>query len=373
MGFSIVVPTFNESQNVGELARRLEIATANMGAEILFVDDSTDDTPNQIRAAAATSSIPITLIHRDSPDGGLGGAVVAGIVAASNDWVVVMDGDLQHPPEIVPLLFQTGVNGKAEIVVASRYVPGGDATGLSNRLRHIVSTFATLLTRAMFPSRLRDCSDPMTGFFMIRRSAISLEFLEPRGFKILLEIIARQPRRVRIVEVPFTFADRFAGSSKATLTQGARFIRQLIGLRFGRMLNFALVGGLGAVANVAIVAGLVQLDVEYLIAAIVAAEITIMGNYFLQERFVFRDLLAGAGSRLMRFTKSVGFNHLEAALRLPLLYFLVESWSVASVSATAISLAIAFVARYVFHALVVYAPPRGKSDVALPAAEREGP
>jgi len=360
---TIVVPTFNESGNVRELIRRVELATAELDVEIIFVDDSTDDTPLVIADAAKSSSIPVRLLHRVTPAGGLGGAVVEGMQLATHDWVLVMDGDLQHPPEMIPIMAATAATGQAAIVVASRYRENGDAGGLSSATRRAVSNLSTVLTRAMFPSRLRDCTDPMTGFFMVKQSAVSVDSLEPRGFKILLEIIARQPRRLDIREVPFAFGERFAGTSKASFLQGFRFLRQLFALRFGRMSGFALIGALGAVANIAIVAILTRFDVQYLYAAAVAAEITIVANFLAQERFVFRDLSATAGSWISRFTKSFLFNNAEAAIRIPFLFVLVDLWGIAAVPATALTLLIAFAGRYVFQSRMIYAPPRSRVEI----------
>jgi len=358
MAITIIVPTFNESGNVRELVRRIEDATAGLVADLIFVDDSNDDTPTVIEAIAAEAAIPVRLLHREISTGGLGGAVVEGIKLATHDWVLVMDGDLQHPPEMIPILARTAIESTAALVVASRYRENGDAGGLSSLSRRAVSSASTLLTRAMFPSRLRDCTDPMTGFFMVRRSAISIETLEPRGFKILLEIIARAPKRLEIVEESFVFGERNAGESKASMLQGFRFIRQLLALRFGRMGPFGVIGALGAVANVAIVALLTQLKVEYLIASAIASGITIIANFYLQERYVFRDLAAGAGAFTSRFLKSVGFNSAEAALRIPLLYIFVQFLGFASVPATAILLLLAFFVRFVFHSRVIYAPSK---------------
>jgi dolichol-phosphate mannosyltransferase len=371
VSLSIVVPTFNESGNISELTRRIHESTGELDAELIFVDDSTDDTPEVIRALPAFKGLVVRLIHRDTATGGLGGAVVEGMRGATHDVIVVMDGDLQHPPELIAVLAAAAEEDLVDLVVATRYTGDGDAAGLASSMRRAVSSLSTALTRAMFPSRLRDCSDPMTGFFLVKRSRIRLADLQPRGFKILLEIIARQPRRLNIVEEPFTFGSRYAGKSKATLTQGLRFVRQLVALRFGRMSRFAVIGGLGAIANVGIVAALTGWGVEYLVAAAIAAEVTIVANYFLQERFVFRDLAAAAGTRVSRFIKSFAFNNIEAALRVPLLFVFVDYLGVAAVPATAITLVIAFVARFMFHSLVIYAPPRtARPLVGRPADER---
>ncbi|PZU37253.1 MAG: glycosyl transferase family 2 [Microbacterium sp.] len=356
MSTTVIVPTYNESPNVAELVRRLGAALPPDGSEILFVDDSSDDTPAAIRASAAWSEVPVRLIHRDAPVGGLSGAVVEGIRASAGDWCVVMDGDLQHPPELVPVLLETGAGTGADVVVASRHVGDGSNAGLSGVGRKVVSNASIALTRAMFPSRLRNCTDPMTGFFALRRAAIEIDTLRPQGFKILLEILARQ--RLRVVEEPFIFGARFAGESKADFRQGLRFVQQLAALRFGRMSRFGLIGAVGAVANLAIMAGLIAVGVDYLVAAVIAAVITIVGNFFLQEAFVFHDLRAEGRHLAHRFAQSVGFNALEALARLPLLYLIVQFTPIPSVLAQAVTLVVAFIVRYVYHARVVYRPRR---------------
>ncbi|TGO05216.1 glycosyltransferase [Serinibacter arcticus] len=369
---TIIVPTYNEAPNIVELVRRLS-ATVPDGCEILVVDDSTDDTPDVVRAVALTSTVPVRLIHRDEPVGGLGGAVVEGLREASHRWCVVMDGDLQHPPEMVPVLLETGRGTGVDVVVASRRIAGGSSDGLADARRRVVSSAAITLTRAMFPRRLRDCTDPMTGFFALDRQRVDLDALQPEGFKILLEILARH--RLTVVEEPFVFAERFAGTSKATLSQGVRFVRQLARLRFGRMPMFALVGVLGAVANLAIMAGLIAIGVPYLAGAAVAAVATILGNFVLQEVLVFPDLRAEGRSLGSRFAASFLFNVGEAALRLPLPWLLVEHAAVPSVLAQGGTLVAAFLARFVFLARVVYRPRRTRpaSPLVIDAVGAEVP
>ncbi|MFE7845385.1 glycosyltransferase [Microbacterium sp. NPDC057407] len=357
---SIIVPTYNEAPNVAELVRRVTAAIEGIEAEIVFVDDSTDDTPDEIRAVAASASLPVRLVHRSSGTRGLGTAVVEGLALAESDVCVVIDGDLQHPPELIPVLYRRFLDGDADVVVASRYAGGGTATGLADRTRIMVSRAATALTRAMFPIRLRDVSDPMTGFFLVDRRAVDAAHLRPRGFKILLEILAR--KNLRVAEVPFDFADRHAGESKASMRQGLHFVAQLTALRFGKMSLFAVIGALGAVVNLAIVWALTQLGVDYIVAAIVAAETTIIGNFLLMERFVFHDMRAAASGGWMRFAKSFGFNNAEALIRIPIMALLVETWHISAVLATGLTLVVAFVVRFVFHSLVVYAPRKAGAD-----------
>lgn len=362
MELSVIVPTFNEAPNVAELVRRLGDALRGLEAEVIFVDDSTDDTPAVVMAVAAEAPLPIRLIHRERPTGGLGGAVMAGVDAAASDLCVVMDGDLQHPPEKIRELVSEYERSGADVVVASRYAGGGTSGGLSSRLRVLVSSASTAVTKAMFPIRLHGCSDPMTGFFLVDRRVVDGEALRPRGFKILLEILARQ--NLRISEIPFDFADRHAGESKASLRQGFRFLTQLGYLRFGKMSLFAIIGGLGAVANLLIMAALIAFGLDYVWAAVIAAEATIIGNFLLIERFVFRDMRDAASGVWVRFAKSFSFNNAEALVRIPVIYLLVETWHVSSILAAALTLIVAFVVRFVFHSLVVYAPRNPEASSA---------
>ena len=351
---TVIVPTFNEALNVPELVRQLAEALEGQDAEVLFVDDSTDDTPEVVRQVASTAALPVRLIHRDTPVGGLSGAVQVGLAASTAPWCVVMDGDLQHPPGLVPSLLATARDEGVDVVVASRYMNDGSSSGLANATRRMVSSVSTAVTRAMFPVRLADCSDPMTGFFAVRREAVQLDRLRPRGFKILLEILARH--RLAVAEIPFVFGARFAGDSKASFAQGARFLTQLAALRFGRMSRFAIIGGFGALANIAIVWLLLQLGAAYLVAAIAAAELTIVMNFLLQERFVFADLRHEGKGPWRRFAHSFAFNNIETALRLPVLALLVSTMHVAAVPATALTLLVAFVARFTFHSRGVNRP-----------------
>ena len=354
MQLSIIVPTYNEAPNVAELVRRVATETRGIDAEIIFVDDSTDGTPDVIREVAASAAVSVRLIHRDHRTGGLGGAVLEGFATAAADACLVMDGDLQHPPEEIRDLYARFARGDVDVVIASRYAGDGTSGGLADRTRVLVSKVSTALTRAMFPVRLKDVTDPMTGFFLIDRRTVDAASLKPRGFKILLEILAR--KNLRIAEVPFHFAGRHAGESKASMRQGLHFLTQLTALRFGKMSLFAVIGGLGAVANIAIVWALTGLGVNYIVAAIIASEVTIIANFLLQERFVFQDMRGEASGVWARFAKSFTFNNAELIIRIPVVALMVSGGHISAVIATGITLIIAFIVRFVFHSLVVYAP-----------------
>src|SRR5437868_4565069 len=223
---TIVIPTYNARDNIATLLRRLSSVLPAADTEILFIDDSTDDTPAVIRAAAGTCPIPVTVHHRERSTGGLGGAVVEGMRLARGTWIVVMDADLQHPPEVVPDLIAAGLRDGADLVVGTRYAGGGKRDGLSDGYRKFVSGGSTLVTKLVFRNHLVQVSDPMSGLFAVRASSLDVDELRPLGFKILLELVVRT-RPGRIGEVPYTFQPRHAGESKSSLAEGLRFLKHL--------------------------------------------------------------------------------------------------------------------------------------------------
>ncbi len=225
---SIIVPTRNEAANVEELARRVG-AAAEWPYELIFVDDSDDDTPAVLEALSAANSA-VSFIHRTGADrwGGLGGAVVDGFAVASGATAVVLDGDLQHPPEVLPALVAEIRTGH-DLVVASRRLRGGSDAGLT-RIRAAVSRATARGAQCLFPSRLGRTGDPLSGFFAVRIDRLDVASLEPDGFKILVEVLGTHPDLV-VGETPFRFEARAQGVSKADLSQGFRFFGHLVDLR----------------------------------------------------------------------------------------------------------------------------------------------
>ncbi|MFD5290463.1 glycosyltransferase [Streptomyces rochei] len=361
---TIVVPTFNESGNVRRLLRLITDAVpARLPCEVVFVDDSTDETPDVIRAAAPDCPFPVTVLHRDEPVGGLGGAVVEGMKAAGSDWIVVMDGDCQHPPSLVPELVATGERTGAGLVVASRYVKGGSRAGLAGSYRIAVSRAATWLTKALFPRRLHGISDPMSGFFAIRRSEVTAEVLAPLGYKILLELAVRS-RPQTVTEVPFVFEERFAGESKSTAQEGMRFLRHLAGLRtaspLARMVAFGLIGLSGFLPNLAALWAFTEAGLHYLPAEIAANQFGVAWNFLLLERLLFRDRRRHRhwADRTVRFAL---IANADLVLRIPLIALLVGQFGLAVLPATALALVITFVLRFAGTEALVYLPRRRRT------------
>ena len=250
---TVVLPTRNEADNIQPLITHLEAALAGIPHELLFVDDSTDNTPEIIHAAQTQSQANVRLIHRTPEERihGLGGAVLNGLHEARAPLVCIMDADLQHPPELLPLLLQKVQEEQADLVIGSRYQDGGNANGL-NLLRLGISQLSDTVARLLFPKQLANISDPMTGFFMVRKNRLALDELHPCGFKILLEILIRTPE-LRVAEVPFTFGTRLAGESKAGLREGLRYLWHVAQLYIGedllRFFRFCLIGCSGIFVN----------------------------------------------------------------------------------------------------------------------------
>jgi len=355
---TVIIPTRNEAGNVAPLVSRLDAALGDLDASILFVDDSSDQTPERIVEVASSVARPVRLLHRAPGDraGGLGSAVLAGLHASTASWAVVMDGDLQHPPELVPELRRVGVETGADLVVASRYAGSGSASGLSSSARERVSSGATRLAKAFFPRRLRSCSDPMSGFFAVRRDRVDLDRLRPRGFKILLEVLARSPR-LRVDEHPFTFQDRYSGESKASLKEGLIFARRLLALRtatvFGRhaarlgtAARFAAVGATGIAVNSAALWLLVGvLQTPLLLGAALATQVSTLWNYLLTDRLVFRGPKSRAGwQRLLGFAL---VNNVALLARLPLLSWLVHGLGLGYVISNIATLLAVFLVRFI--------------------------
>src|SRR5215213_4131030 len=333
---TVVVPTKNERGNVPHVVARLEAALPTVPLEIIFVDDSNDGTAELVEELAAESGRQIVLLKqaRDRHVGGLGAAVVQGLRAARAPWVCVMDADLQHPPELVAALLEQAESRDLDVVVASRYCDQGD-TGSFGWARAMASRSTTTAARLLFPRHLRGVTDPMSGFFLVRRDALDLDRLRPRGFKILLELLVRHPD-LRPAEVSFTFGERRFGRSKAGIREGARYLSLLARLRFAR---FGAVGLSGLVVNTAVLAFLTDfVGLFYVVSAVFATQVSTLWNFCFTEFWVFADREArrGRGSRMALFFL---MNNAALALRGPLLIGLTSGLGMHYALSNVISLA----------------------------------
>jgi len=288
---TVVVPTFNERANVRKLIRLVEAALGQTRWQVIFVDDdSPDGTAAEVKAVAAVDP-RVQCLHRVGRRG-LAGAVIEGIMASAAPFVAVMDGDLQHDETLLPAMLDALRTGGADLAVGSRYCggPGADASALGAR-REAGSRLANWLGRQVLKA---DLTDPMSGFFMVRRSVVEVvaQRLSTSGFKVLFDIVASQDRPLKIVELPYTFRAREAGDSK--LDNGV--VVQYLGLLVAklskdvispRFLMFAMVGASGVVVHLAILRSLLHLGFSW--AQTLAAIGAMTSNYLINNAVTYRD------------------------------------------------------------------------------------
>lgn len=222
---SIVVPTYNESENVGNLVNQIDYALRGIDYEVIFVDDSTDNTPDVIRKLMSENS-NIRMEHRET-EKGLATAVLKGFSLAEGDYIAVMDADLQHPPKILRSMYavmETGV----DFCIPSRFIPGGSDGGLGP-YRKLVSGVARYIGKILLPS-LRKITDPTSGLFMFRRETINGADMRPIGWKIMVEVLATATYST-VVEIPYKFQARPAGESKLSSKVTLEYLKQVFDLR----------------------------------------------------------------------------------------------------------------------------------------------
>jgi glycosyltransferase involved in cell wall biosynthesis len=360
----VVVPTKNERGNVARLIERLEAVLPTVAMEVIFVDASTDGTADAIEEMGMDSERDVVLVRQPPGprNGGLGGAVVQGLRAARAPWACVMDADLQHPPELIPELLEQAESG-LDIVVASRYCERGKAVGLGWG-RAMASRSTTTAARLLFPSRLRDVADPMSGFFLARRDAVDLDRLRPRGFKILLEILIRNPA-LRAAEVSFTFGERRSGQSKATIREALRYLGLLTRLRFAR---FGAVGASGLVVNTLLLALLTDVvGLFYVVSAVIATQGSTLWNFTLTERWVFRDR-DHKRAWVTRLAMFFAMNNAALALRGPLLVLLTSGLGIHYVVSNVISLVGLTLVRFALADSWIWAKARPRTVEPCPYA-----
>ncbi len=365
---SVIIPTRNEECNVGPLLGRLAEVFEAERAEIIFVDDSDDRTAEMIAAGAQVCPVRVRLLQRppSARKGGLSSAVVAGARHARGDWVLVMDADLQHPPETAAVLARTAARYDCDLVIGTRYAgDGASADGLEGGRRVLVSSWATRLLKSAFPRRLAMSSDPLSGLFAFRKAAVDLDRLRPMGFKILLEILVRNPV-ARLAEVAYSFGPRYAGESKASFRQGMTFLRHVVRLRSARLATqlregpksrservrelfrfvaFGLVGASGLAVNTAALWTVYRyLGWNHLIGVALATQASTTWNFMLVDSLVYRG--RAHGSRTGRATRFFAMNNLLLLARLPVLEVFV-AMGMGVLVANAVTLTLLFVVRFV--------------------------
>ncbi len=289
---SIVVPTYKESANVPRLVELLDAALVGIAWEVIFVDDDSPDGTSQVAKAIAVRDPRVRCLRRVGRRG-LAGACIEGMLSSAAPVVAVMDADLQHDETILPQMY-AAIRGGADLAVGSRYVDGGSSNEGLSSIRQWGSETATSLARRFLRIEL---SDPMSGFFMIRRErveAIAGE-LSREGFKILLDIVASTPERLKTVEVPFTFRERQAGESKLDTLVTAEYLGLLFSKLSGglvpvRFLMFLMVGASGIVIHLATLkVALHVFETTFFVGELSASVVAMTWNFILNNQLTYRD------------------------------------------------------------------------------------
>jgi dolichol-phosphate mannosyltransferase len=289
---SVVVPTFNERDNVTVLYRRLEAVLTGIAWEVVFVDDNSPDGTWDVVRALAQRDNRVRCVRRIGRRG-LSGACIEGILASSAPYAAVIDADLQHDETQLPKMLSLLASGQAELVVGSRYIEGYKTEGF-NKQRAGASALATEFARKMLRVEI---ADPMSGFFMVRRDRF--EELAPKlsvhGFKILLDLVASADGNLRAVEIPYTFGARQHGESKLDSMVAldfiglvlAKFTNDAVSLRF---VLFAMVGGIGLVVHLTTLFVALQIfKAPFAEAQAAGAVVAMTGNFILNNFLTYRD------------------------------------------------------------------------------------
>jgi dolichol-phosphate mannosyltransferase len=289
---SVVIPTFNERDNVTTLFRRLEKTLAGIPFEAIFVDDNSPDGTWEVLRALSREDGRVRCIRRIGRRG-LSGACIEGILASSAPHAAVIDADLQHDETQLPKMLALLQSGEFDLVVGSRYIEGGSADSF-NRQRAGASAFATGVAKRALQVEI---ADPMSGFFMIRRDRFEelAPQLSTQGFKILLDVVASAQGALRAKEIPYTFGSRLHGESKLDSMVALDFLglvlakltHDVVSLRF---LLFAMVGSLGLVVHfAALYAGLKIFRLPFAEAQACGALCAMTSNFILNNFLTYRD------------------------------------------------------------------------------------
>lgn len=342
MKVSIIIPTYNERENLPLLIEKIfKIFRENsIDGEVVVVDDNSPDGTGKI-AEKFKKKYKMQVLHRKSKLG-LSSAVLDGIAIAKGDVIGVMDADLSHPPEEIPKFLKAIENG-ADFAIGSRYKKGGKIENWEIK-RKIISKGAKLLAKP-----LTNITDPTSGFFFFRKNLINGIELNPKGFKIGLEILVKAKPK-KIVEIPHTFVGRKKGESKLKSIEYLNYLHHLFSLYFFKaeqFLKFCVVGGLGTIVNLAILYGLVEfVKLWYVFGAAIAFVIAATHNYILNKIWTFKDRRTGKTFIAKQWTQFFVISIFSLGINLAVLYGLVEFFGLWYIFAQLIAIFVALFSNF---------------------------
>lgn len=355
--FSIIIPTLNEFENIDSLLQRLTALDCQNGDfEIIVVDDnSTDGTSDQVRKWNNNPNIRL-LERKEKPD--LTASILAGVAVARSNIIVVMDADLSHPPESVPAVVFPVINGEYDLVVGSRYIPGGNIENWP-LYRKLLSRVGGWIARPIC-----DVNDPMSGFFAFRKKLINSVSNDAQGYKILLELLMANYGKIRVTEVPICFRDRIHGASKLSLFHQRAYLQRLITLAGGTAtLNtagrFAIVGLIGVLIDAAVFQWMIMQGAGLALAHFVSFLVAATSNYIFNSKWSFREHHAGY-LRWNQFGRFLTVAVLALLLRGGVLALLVYVWQLPPILAIFPAIVATAIVNYLGSAFYVF-PDNSKS------------
>lgn len=337
MNLSLIIPTLNESKNIGKLLERIQDTVPEvLRLQVVIVDDgSTDGTESAVNEFISNGGNRLDIVfHRRVHKRGLGSAILDGIAIAKNRLVIVMDADMSHPPEMIEQMARHLDEGNS-LVIASRYVGGGKTKNWPLK-RKIISKSATLI--AKFGLKIKQ-KDPMSGYFGLDKNITKGIDFDAIGYKLLLEILVKI-RDIKVIEIPFTFTDRSTGHSKMKGRAVLDFIKSVWQLyRYGRAqkenrasvrffskaARFFTVGASGLVINLSVIALLTEtVSLNYLFANSIGILTSMTNNFLLNKVWTFQDRRFERVYVLKQYGKFVSFSSGGAILQLTLIYYFVD-------------------------------------------------
>ncbi len=340
MDLSIVIPTYNEKENIPILLKRINLILKKnkIDAEIIVVDDNSPDGTGDLLENLKKNYKNLKVIHREKKLG-LCSGVLDGFSKSDGNVLAVMDADLSHPPEKIPEMFSLIKNNEADFVIGSRYTKGGNIEGWGT-FRKIQSKGAILLTRLFTPIK-----DTMTGFFMIKKDCLENKTFNPKGLHILMELIIKANYK-KVKEIPITFINRKKGKSKSGIKEIGDFISNLISYLpyrrslINQFLKFSFVGLIGTLINLLVLFYLTEkYQVYYLFSATIAFFIALSSNFFLNKTWTFKEKFNH--QLIIKYKRYLTVNLLSLGVNLIFLFILTSLLNIHYLISQIISIALA--------------------------------
>jgi dolichol-phosphate mannosyltransferase len=365
---SIVLPTYNESQNIVRMLNSIaETLPEDTAAEIIVVDDNSPDGTADIASRHAKNilskkKLNVEVIRRQRKLG-LSSAILAGVQSANGDIILAMDGDFSHPPQIIPHIIEFLLKSNYDIVIASRYVKGGSVIGWPFK-RRLMSRGATKIAQYGLGIEVKD---PVSGFFAFRRHIIQGLKFDALGYKMLLELLVKT-KGARVKEVPYTFTNRRAGTSKLGASVMLDYIRAVWHLyRYGKSMKqkedrtsvhflskagrFYSVGASGLIVNyfASICLNTLFPNIWYLYSTVIGILASMTSNFFLNKLWTFEDRNFSVKDTGIQYGKFMGFSSLGAIIQLGFLYLLLENYDIEYALALILAVSAASVGNFLLN------------------------